>query len=263
MLNARVLKLPENAAQHTHEHHQVVIGLQGNSGLAGQGWGVDLDNRRACLVPTETRHDYFGNDINHVLVIDLDRAAPALSNPQHHDYDRLAPLFDRPQHLDMDTRLQSLIHLCASELNQAPENRSLHEHFATGIVHCLSNRLSERYRFSRRRPQTFDVAAIRRYIHAHLHQKITIRDLASEACLSVSRFHETFREMTGVSPHQYVIQVRLEQAVRLLTTTSLSVSEISYRSGFSSQSAFTNALRKHKGMTPAKMRLEQSVVTVE
>lgn len=254
MLNARVLKLPENAAQHTHEHHQVVIGLQGSSGLAGQGWGVDLDSHRAGLVPTETCHDYFGNDINHVLVIDLDRSAPALSNPRHCDYDRLAPLFDRPQHLDMDNRLQSLIHLCASELNLAPDNRSLHEHFATGIVHCLSQRLNNSYRFRRRRPQTFDVDAIRHYVRTHLHQKITIKDLAGEACLSVSRFHETFREMAGVSPHQYVIQARLERAVELLKQPRLSLSEISYRTGFSSQSALTNAMKKYRGITPSALR---------
>ncbi|TBW48040.1 AraC family transcriptional regulator [Marinobacter halodurans] len=253
MLNARVLKLPENAAQHEHIHHQVVIGLQGSSGLAGQGWGVDLDSRRACLLPTETRHDYFGNDVNHVLVIDLDTTAPALSNPKHGDYDRLAPLFERPSHLDMDNRLQSLIQLCASELNQSPDNRSLHEHFATGIIHCLSQRLSNG-NAPRRKRQTFNAEAIRHYVRNHLHQKITVKDLASEACLSVSRFHETFREMTGMSPHQYLIHARLEKAIELLQQPRLSLAEISLLTGFSSQGALTHAMKKYRGVTPSVLR---------
>ncbi|WP_227545878.1 AraC family transcriptional regulator [Marinobacter fonticola] len=245
--------MPKNAAHHAHEHHQVVIGLQGSSGLAGQGWEVGLDNRRACFVPTETRHDYFGNDINHVLVIDLDVSAPALSNPRHHDYDHLAPLFDRPQHLEMDNRLQNLIHLCAAELHQAPDNRSLHEHFATGIVHCLSHRLSGN-RILRRRPQTFNTEVLRHYVREHLHRKITVKDLAREACLSVSRFHETFREMTGMSPHQYIIHARLDRAIELLRQPRLSLAEISLRTGFSSQGALTNAMKKHRGVTPSALR---------
>ncbi|WP_111496816.1 helix-turn-helix transcriptional regulator [Marinobacter bohaiensis] len=253
MLSARVLKLPENACQHEHEHHQVVIGLQGASGLAGQGWGVDLDSRRACLVPTETTHDYYGNDDNHVLVIDLDPHVPALSNPRHADYDRLAPLFDRPFHLDMDNRLQSLIHLCASELNLAPDNRSMHEHFASGIIHCLSQRLGNGNQ-PRRKRQTLDTSAIRRFVRQNLHRKITIRDLAGEACLSVSRFHETFREMTGMSPHQYIIHARLERATELLGEPRLSLAEISLRTGFSSQGALTNAMKKYRGITPSALR---------
>jgi AraC-like DNA-binding protein len=55
------------------------------------------------------------------------------------------------------------------------------------------------------------------------------------------------------------MQTRLDQAVRLLSTTSLSVSEISYRTGFSSQSALTNALRKHKGTTPSRLQIGERV----
>ncbi|MAA66516.1 MAG: AraC family transcriptional regulator [Alteromonadaceae bacterium] len=257
MLNAKVVKLPENAHQHEHEHHQVVIGLQGHSGLAGDGWGVDLGTRRACLVPTATRHDFFGNDANHVLVIDLDARAPALSNPLHSEYDRLAPLFDRPLHLDMDERLQCLIHLCASELNQAPDNLSLHNHFAAGIMHCLSSRLVGD-QASRKKRHCFNVETIRHYVRKNLHRKITIRELAAESCLSVSRFHEIFREMTGISPHQYIIQARLERATDLMVQSRSSLADISFRTGFSSQGALTNAMKKHRGVTPSALRKRDS-----
>jgi AraC-like DNA-binding protein len=93
----------------------------------------------------------------------------------------------------------------------------------------------------------------------NLHRKVTVQDLASEACLSVSRFHDLFREMTGVTPHQFLLQIRLDQAVHLLVSTSLAISEVSYRTGFSSQSALTNALRKSKGVTPARLRFGEKV----
>ena len=93
----------------------------------------------------------------------------------------------------------------------------------------------------------------------NIQRKITVNDLAGVACLSVSRFHEMFREVVGVTPHQFLLQTRLEQAVQLLTMTPLSVSEVSYRTGFSSQSALTNALRKHKGTTPSRLRIDGKV----
>ncbi len=100
---------------------------------------------------------------------------------------------------------------------------------------------------------------IRRYIMENIQRKITVSDLAGVACLSVSRFHEMFRNVTGITPHQFLLQTRLDQAVQFLTMTSLSVSEISYRTGFSSQSALTNALRKHKGTTPSRLRFGDKV----
>lgn len=255
MLNARVIKLPENACQHAHEHHQIVIGLHGHSGLAGDGWDVDLDTRRACLVPTETRHDYFGNESNHVLVIDLDHKAPAFSNPRHSDYERLAPLFDCPRQLEMDSRFQGLTHLCATEMRHYPNNQPLHQHFAAGLLFGLSDRISE-YRGSRprRNRQVFNTEVIRQFVQRNMHEKINIRDLASVACLSVSRFHELFREATGISPHQYLIHARLEKAEQLLKNQRLTVSEVSFRTGFSSQGALANAMKKHRGVTPSSLR---------
>jgi AraC-like DNA-binding protein len=253
MWNARVIKLPENACQHAHEHHQIVIGLHGHSGLAGDGWGVNLDTRRACLLPTEARHDYFGNAANHVLVIDLDRHAPALSNPLHSDYDRLAPMFDKPRQMEMDIRFQGLTRLCASEMRHSPNNQPLHQHFAAGLIYGLSERLSAQGR-PRRHRHGFNTEAIRRFVQQHMHEKINVRDLANVACLSVSRFHEIFRETTGVSPHQYLIQARLEKAEALLKDPGLTLVEISFRTGFSSQGAFANAMRKHRGVTPSSLR---------
>lgn len=89
MVNAKLLKLPTAAHQHWHEHHQIVIGVRGEAELSVDGAGAYLDTWRAYLVPTEARHDYRGNDKNHVLVINLDPLAPAVNSPAHADYERM------------------------------------------------------------------------------------------------------------------------------------------------------------------------------
>lgn len=258
MFDARLLKLPIASHHHRHEHHQVVVGVRGEADLSVDGTGSHLDTWKACLVPTEARHDYCGDNQNHVLVINLDPYMPALNTPAHTDYERLAPLFERPRTLEMDNRLQGLVQFAAGEFDRAPHNDGMKRHLAASILHCMAERLNDSREVVANR-NAISPEVIRRYIMENLHRKIRVEDLAGVACLSVSRFHEMFREITGITPHQFLLQTRIDQAVQLLVSTSLSVSEVSYRTGFSSQSALTNTLRKHKGTTPSKLRFGEKV----
>ena len=95
---------------------------------------------------------------------------------------------------------------------------------------------------------------VRRFLLENLHRDIGVRDMAAVSCLSASRFHDLFRQSTGTTPHQFLLQIRLDQASKLLERTSLSVSEISHRTGFSSQSALANALKKYRGTTASALR---------
>ncbi|MBS3803172.1 MAG: helix-turn-helix domain-containing protein [Oleiphilaceae bacterium] len=254
MLDARVIKLPESdsAGHHCHEHHQLVIGVRGEAELGVDGRQSRLDTWSACLLPTEAYHDYCGNASNHVLVIDLDPHQPAFSNPEHGDYESMAPLFERPRTLHFDAALHSLVQLCAGEFALAPSNAALHRHLSAGILHCMSGRLG--YQAPRPGRTHFSPEAIRRYVMENLHRKISVEDLAGVACLSVSRFYDMFRTMTGTTPHQYLLGIRIEQALRLISGTTLTVAEISHRTGFSSQGALTNVLQKHRGTTPSALR---------
>ncbi|MBZ2167648.1 AraC family transcriptional regulator [Marinobacter sp. F4216] len=253
MLDAQLVKLPVAAQKHHHEHHQVVVGVQGTADLNVEGTGSRLDTWNACLVPTEATHDYCGDSQNHVLVINLDPQLPQLSSPAHGDYESLAPLFERPRALVMDSKMQGLVQFAAGEIDRSPANMPMQRHLAASILHCMADRLSENREAPVHR-KAIQPGAIRRYILENLHRKITVKDLAGVACLSVSRFHELFRAATGVTPHQFILQTRLDQATKLLVSSSLSVSEVSYHTGFSSHSALTNALRKQRGTTPTKLR---------
>ncbi|KPQ30264.1 MAG: AraC family protein [Marinobacter excellens HL-55] len=258
MLNAKLLKLPIAAHQHRHEHHQIVIGVRGEAELSVDGTGASLDTWRACVVPTEASHDYCGDDQNHVLVINLDPLAPAINTPAHADYERMMRVFERPRTLQMDSKLQGLVQFVASEFDRAPDNITLQQHLGASVLYCMADRIVDRQVHATHR-SVISPEAIRRYIMSNLHRKVTVEDMASEACLSVSRFHEVFRDVVGTTPHQFLLQTRLEQAVHLLASSPLSVSEISYRTGFSSQSALTNALRKHRGTTPSKLQSNERV----
>jgi transcriptional regulator GlxA family with amidase domain len=78
--------------------------------------------------------------------------------------------------------------------------------------------------------------------------------LAQRVELSVSQFNRQFRRRFHTTPRAYLKNVRLDVACHLLTTTELSMSEISLRTGFYDQSHFTNQFVKYRNMPPSKYR---------
>ncbi len=98
------------------------------------------------------------------------------------------------------------------------------------------------------------VADAAAYIGEHFRYPISLQDLAD--LVSVSPFYLTrmFRQETGFTPHQYLINIRLSNAKFLLRTTDTTVKNIAILTGWGSESAFCAAFRKHVGMPPSLYR---------
>jgi AraC family transcriptional regulator len=92
------------------------------------------------------------------------------------------------------------------------------------------------------------------YIDQNLEQEFTVSDLARIAHLSVFHFARVFASTMGMPPQRYVSQRRLESAKKMIGTGRLPLSEIAFRSGFSSQASFTRAFRRAANMTPGEFR---------
>jgi len=82
----------------------------------------------------------------------------------------------------------------------------------------------------------------------------SVAEVAQAARMSVSHLHATFREKLGCAPLKYAAERRLDVAERLITQTTLSISEIAERCGFLEQSSLTRSLKRRRGVTPAKLR---------
>jgi AraC-like DNA-binding protein len=95
---------------------------------------------------------------------------------------------------------------------------------------------------------------LKAYLREHLAEQIRIKHLASLVALSPFYFVRTFKAHVGVPPHQYLTRVRIERASELLGETSLTVTQICHRVGFSSLSHFINTFRRHTGLSPLAFR---------
>jgi AraC family transcriptional regulator len=96
------------------------------------------------------------------------------------------------------------------------------------------------------------------YISANLDEEITLAQLAEVAGLSVFHFARTFTRAMGVSPGRYVSRMRLEKAMAEIAAGKLSLAEIAFKAGFSSQASFTTAFHRMTGLTPGEYRTRRS-----
>ena len=92
------------------------------------------------------------------------------------------------------------------------------------------------------------------YINEHFKEDISVEDLASRAGLSQYHFIRVFKKETGFTPHEYLVNTRIATAKYLLKNSRLPVKDICYASGFSAESVFCGAFKRHQGMTPAQYR---------
>jgi AraC family transcriptional regulator len=83
---------------------------------------------------------------------------------------------------------------------------------------------------------------------------VSLAALASDAGLSRFHFCRAFKESTGLSPHAWLRQHRLEQAMNMLRDTDASIVSVAAALGYASQTAFAAAFRKLTGETPSDWR---------
>ena len=94
------------------------------------------------------------------------------------------------------------------------------------------------------------------YIRTHIGEKISLHQLAEISGLSGYYFSHLFKEMTGLSPNNFVIYSRIDQAKALLTTTDLSVAEISAQVGYPNSSNLITLFTQRVGCSPSQFRKE-------
>jgi AraC family transcriptional regulator len=92
------------------------------------------------------------------------------------------------------------------------------------------------------------------FLAAHLGDDPTIAQLARECGLSSGYFARAFRQTSGVTPHQWLIRKRVEQARGLLLGNGLGLADIALACGFVDQSHFSRVFAKFEGDSPGKWR---------
>ncbi len=97
-----------------------------------------------------------------------------------------------------------------------------------------------------------------RYINANYTSDIKIPDLAKMELLSVSHYTALFKKTMGVSPGQYIIQLRMDAACDLLSNSEFNVTQIASMLGFKDCYFFSRLFKNRMNISPLKYRKENS-----
>lgn len=92
------------------------------------------------------------------------------------------------------------------------------------------------------------------YVHAHIGEPIGVAELAAVAGCSRFHFSRLFRHATGMTPHRYVMRLRVTHAVDLLRGSAQPLSEVAAATGFTDQSHLSRWMRQVHGMAPGELR---------
>lgn len=208
-------------SSHSHDHFQVLVGLDGLLELEVEGRGQRIATGDAALVAPGERHDFESAGGSRCLVLD-----------SHDPLWASCPM--TPAHPEQARTLAAFL---AQALRSPRSLAATH-----GPVLLLDSWLPANRRQARPR-RTIDWAAISEWAQARLSEPLTVADLAAQAFLSPSQFTLRCQEAHGVSAMEWLRQQRLARA-RQLRAAGGSVAQVAQRTGYRSPSALTAALRR-------------------
>ena len=208
----------------------------------GAGLRVNLHH------PLETMHIYLRRSVLEEVAADITCGDPAML--------RIAPRL-----LDVDVMLSKLLGPLDCALQEGNAESALGIDYlsfpiAAHLIRLYSNaRLATSSQKRACSSPALDRAV--QFMRAHLHDSISLADIARAAALSSSQLVRLFNGRYGLSPHRFLINMRVEQAKRLLEATDLPIAEIALECGFCHQEHLTHQFRRACGTTPAAFRRDR------
>jgi two-component system response regulator YesN len=128
-------------------------------------------------------------------------------------------------------------------VNPSDVLRLVHE----AMVPLLAPKLTERQ-------ERLVIEQIRKWIHDHLHEDITLLDLSQRFHYSVSYLSMLFKKEIGTGFQEYLLDCRMQRAKHLLLDPALRISDIAQRVGYTNPKAFSISFHKACGIPPTEYR---------
>ncbi|WP_394236809.1 AraC family transcriptional regulator [Niallia oryzisoli] len=133
------------------------------------------------------------------------------------------------------------------------ETDKVDEHGISILIHRI---LYELERISNKADHTLEetIKTAVSFIESNYNKDITLNDIADHVKISPYHFSRLFKKQTNYTPHQYLIDFRINNAKKLLFSTNHSINEIAFKCGFNSVTHFVTTFKNHTNYSPKKYR---------
>lgn len=110
----------------------------------------------------------------------------------------------------------------------------------------------------RNRRESIELEPVHALMRSHLHETLNLELLAAAANLSKYHFIKRYRDLTGTTPINRFIQLKMERACHLLDTTDKEIKEVAFAVGYDDAYYFSRLFRKQLGLSPSQYRLSRT-----
>ncbi|WP_164886675.1 AraC family transcriptional regulator [Piscinibacter defluvii] len=235
----------EGVVDHAHERYCIVRVMhhEGHRALGQRDWIEIPPGFALCQPGDEQRFEWRSGGRSQFLFIDGGRAAEVLGDDRPLRSSTPAPI--------PGATLPGLIFdgLWADLAQGSPAGALVGDSLIAALVAHLAGVRDTTPRASAARASRRAIDLI----EARFAEPIPLEQLAAAAGLGPRQFTRAFRHATGRSPHQYLIQRRVEHA-QLLIRQGLPLAEVAVQCGFADQSQLTRAFAQKVGTTPGQFR---------
>jgi AraC family transcriptional regulator len=154
---------------------------------------------------------------------------------------------------DLAGVLRAMVHEAAAG---SPNGALYAESLSLGVAMRLQRRSAGRYSTVRERGKlsVAQTERVREFVLTRLAKDLSIGELAQVTGFSKTQFVRLFKNSIGCTPHEYILNVRLQEAQSLILNSDQPLSAIAEEVGFSSQSHMTTAFVRASGVTPGGLR---------
>lgn len=121
-----------------------------------------------------------------------------------------------------------------------------------GMIHCdegIDTKMKNYDQYYVRR-----VDEVKQYLDQNWNQKISLKEMADKFNINSTYLKEIFKMCFDISPHKYLIKIRLDKSQKLLQNKEIKISEIASSIGFSSASRYSESFKNHFGYLPSQYR---------
>lgn len=217
---------------HSHNYYELVYYVSGNGKTEIGGKTYRFTKNNFVIIPPNTEHNETHFEDGEVLFIEF-------------SCDRELELcFDKDKTLSVFKPLKELLK------EMQTQSFGYKEMFTIKLNELLLKIARNKMGMS----DTKSFEYVINYINENYHEHINLADCAALLNLSYDYFQHKFKKITSLSPQQYLIEQRLIAAEKMLRSGTLSCTEVTYRSGFSTSAQFSSLFKKKYGVTPVKYK---------
>ncbi|WP_293268483.1 AraC family transcriptional regulator [Neptunomonas sp.] len=221
---------------HQHDYHQLVLPVAGNLVMSIENKEGKVFPKQAAVICAGNNHEFAASGLNTFVVADVPTA--------------LAPQLERlPAFIPLDGALaQYVSFLHQNLLLKQAQNTSSERQMLLLLIQLLQEHFNTSLQIDHR------IEAAKSYLDHRFNEPISAATLATVANLSQRQLNELFRRHIGMTPQQYLIEKRMQQAWQLLETSTINIQQVANRVGYSNLSAFSDRFKKHFGHSPRFFR---------